>query len=471
MLWRWIGFVYKIWNSDIEAIWVEVKLEKQKPFILGYIYRPPSSPASWNDNIETVLETLYAENKEIILFGDFNFNFVNSNSVNSRWNRIINTFNLNQLITQPTRVTQTSSSIIDHIYTNTPQNICHTAVPVLSISDHYPIFFTRKTNLKNKKGQSHITINYRCLKKFNADNFLSDLSHQPWSLIDVFTEPNDALDIFYDLFLKVLDLHAPYKQKRVKFKNQKEWFTDEIAKAIQERDYAKKKKNTEEFKNLRSKVKKLSHKSKLEFFNQEINSNNKNPKKLWKNLKDLSGKNENHQINYINDDNGNPVSDPTLTAEIFNSFFTNNFRNAENISTLNNTNKHVLEKMLNSKIDQDTTKFEIPLIEPNHVKQTLDSLDISKATGLDGISGKFLKTASPIISRPLSSIINMSIKSGKFPTKLKQSKVTPIYKKGQKSDKNNFRPISVLPLISKIFEKHVKYWLEIYRTENWNPYI
>jgi hypothetical protein len=59
-----------------------MKLDKQKPFIVGYIYRPPSSLNSWTEEIEKILETLYVENKEIILFGDFNYNFINSISVN-----------------------------------------------------------------------------------------------------------------------------------------------------------------------------------------------------------------------------------------------------------------------------------------------------------------------------------------------------------------------------------------------------
>ncbi|XP_060580125.1 uncharacterized protein LOC132736928 [Ruditapes philippinarum] len=389
-------------SSNIEAIWLEMKLEKQKPFIVGYIYRPPSSLNSWIEEIEKVLETLYVENKEIILFGDFNYNFINSISVNSKWNNTISTFNLNQLITQPTRVTQTSSTIIDHLYTNQPQNICDIKIPILSISDHFPIVFTRKTKEKIKKGPLHLTINYRYLKQFNAEHFLADLSNQPWTLIDVFTEPDDALDTFYNLFLKVLDSHAPYRQKRVKHKNQNEWFTDEIANAIHMRDYAKKKKKTEEFKYWRSQVKILSHQSKKDFFNQEINSQNKNPKKLWKNLKALSGKTHNFQTNYINDDNGNPVSDPKETAEIFNTFFSNVFKKSGNISALNKANESILKEMLEGKVNLDVPEFVIPPIEPDHVKKTLDSLDVKKATGLDGISGRFLKTASSVIYRPLS---------------------------------------------------------------------
>lgn len=452
--------------EDIEAIWLEMKLDKQKPLLIGYIYRPPSSLASWNDKIEETLEKIFIENKEMVIFGDFNYNFITTGSNNSKWNNIIDTFNLSQLITQPTRVTPTSSTTIDHIYSNQPQNISYTAVPILSISDHYPIIFTRRLNKNIKKGPVHTTINYRYLKNFNADNFLHDLSNQPWSLIDMFSDPDDALDTFNKLFLQTLDAHAPYKQKRVKHKNQADWFNGDIANAMHKRDLAKKKNNISDFKYWKSQVKTLTHTAKTEFFDQEINSNQKNPKKLWKNLKSLSGKTEKHQTNYIADENGTPITDPKLTADTFNAFFANVFKKAENITELSHEMKTVLKESLGSENAMQFNKFEIPYVQVSYVKQKLNSLDVTKATGMDGISAKFLKTASDVICEPICTMINLSVKSGKFPTQLKQTKVTPIYKKGSKSDKNNYRPISVLPLISKIYEKHVSDHLKSFLETN-----
>jgi hypothetical protein len=121
----------------------------------------------------------------------------------------------------------------------------------------------------------HLTIKYRYLKNFNADKFLDDLSKQPWSLIDMFNDPDDALDTFNKLFLETPNIHAPYKQKRVKHKNQTDWFNEDIANAIHNRDYAKKKNNVDIFKYWKFEVKKLIHTAKKDFFNYEINSNKK----------------------------------------------------------------------------------------------------------------------------------------------------------------------------------------------------
>ena len=123
-------------TENTEGIWIEVKLHKQKPFIVGYLYRPPSSPQSWNVEIEKNIEKIYLEDKEVILFGDFNYNYINSETTNSLWNKILNTFNSQQLVLEPTRVTSNTSTITDHVYSNYPSQITNIQVPILSLSDH-----------------------------------------------------------------------------------------------------------------------------------------------------------------------------------------------------------------------------------------------------------------------------------------------------------------------------------------------
>ena len=77
------------------------------------------------------------------------------------------------------------------------------------------------------------------------------------------------------------------------------------------------------------------------------------------------------------------------------------------------------------------------------------------STGLDGITPRILKTSAEAVAPILLEIINLSLTNGQFPESLKLAKIKPIHKGGPKSDPSNYRPISVLPVISKIVEKHV----------------
>ena len=96
-----------------------------------------------------------------------------------------------------------------------PENIVDVSVPVLDVSDHYPVCITRKLAKSFDKGPVHKYISYRDTKRFNETDFLSDLENQPWSVIDIFEDASDALDFFSSNFSSVLSNHAPTKQHRV----------------------------------------------------------------------------------------------------------------------------------------------------------------------------------------------------------------------------------------------------------------
>ena len=100
------------------------------------------------------------------------------------------------------------------------------------------------------------------------------------------------------------------------------------------------------------------------------------------------------------------------------------------------------------------------IIATDQIKKLLQCMPCHKATGLDGIGARVLKVAAPSISSSLARLINHCIETGEFPSKWKSAKVTLIYKGcGSKEDMNNYRPISVLSLLSKLMEKHVHHSL------------
>ena len=113
-----------------------------------------------------------------------------------------------------------------------------------------------------------------------------------------------------------------------------------------------------------------------------------------------------------------------------------------------------LNEFINDRIPNDI-RFEIPFISIAQVSEFINGLNIAKATGLDGIGPRILKMANDILAPSIAALINKSIKTATFPDKLKMAKIYPIHKGGTKCDPANYRPISILPTVSKIFEKHI----------------
>ena len=103
-----------------EAIWLEIKL-KQKKIILAFIYRPPNehtiSYKTWSNYMDDAISSAYAEDKNIIILGDFNIDLLGKHPhQDSSWSSVIENYELSQLITNYTRVTPTKQSLLDHIY-------------------------------------------------------------------------------------------------------------------------------------------------------------------------------------------------------------------------------------------------------------------------------------------------------------------------------------------------------------------
>ena len=108
--------------------------------------------------------------------GDFNIDIKAGKLSNTKWKHVIQTNDLHQLIDEPTRVTAHSETIIDHLYTTTPESVIDIHIPKVTVSDHYPIQFTRLTSKSHIKRQQHTIIHYRSINNFNEEQFVSDLS-------------------------------------------------------------------------------------------------------------------------------------------------------------------------------------------------------------------------------------------------------------------------------------------------------
>ena len=111
-------------------------------------------------------------------------------------------------------------------------------------------------------------------------------------------------------------------------------------------------------------------------------------------------------------------------------------------------------------------QFHLALVSADFVSQAISKLKPNKAVGLDKISARLLKDGCHVISPPLASLINKSIEDVVFPKIWKSAKVTALFKGGDKLIKDNYRPISILPSVSKIIERAVHLQLSTYLEQN-----
>ena len=102
--------------------------------------------------------------------------------------------------------------------------------------------------------------------------------------------------------------------------------------------------------------------------------------------------------------------------------------------------------------------LEFKEISDEFVHKQINKTSVKKATGRDGISAKLLKLAKPVIAKPITKMINKTITNSVFPDQLKQAQVVALHKKNNALDKSNYRPVSILPVISKFFEQLTEYF-------------
>ena len=135
-------------------MWLEIFPIKSKSFLVGNIY---NETISWNEDFDNYLDKVLECEKEIYLMGDFNCDLMQEN-IKHFWLEYMDSFGLYQFISIPTGVTDQSATLIDHIYSNTHAIILMTAVPHIRLSDHFPVFISRKTNGSCSLKNTHYTI-------------------------------------------------------------------------------------------------------------------------------------------------------------------------------------------------------------------------------------------------------------------------------------------------------------------------
>ena len=219
-------------------------------------------------------------------------------------------------------------------------------------------------------------------------------------------------------------------------------------------------------KKARNEVNDLVKKTKRDYFMTQINTAKRDPKNTWRLINELTSRKTsvNSNVKAIKQE-GVTLTNSADIANTFNNYFTtigDNLANKISCSDVNPT----------SYISPVNSAFSFAEISLESVLKTLKSINPNKATGPDNIPNKVLKMAAEILSPSLSAIFNRSLSMGIYPDDWKMARVLPIFKSGDKDDIGNYRPISIMSAIAKVFGRlvHDQFYTYLSSNQLINPY-
>ena len=377
---------------------------------------------------------------------------------------IMNSYNCTQLINKHTRITSESSTTVDLIFSNSKHRISESGVVEVSMSDHYMIYcvigklrYGDSVNHKYKTGRN--------LKNFDEEAFQSDMNNINFDPIYGIDNPEEACSVFLSLILPVMDKHAPVRKTRIKQK-ESPWMTPSIFQLIRNRNRlknkakkSKKQEDCDNYKKARNNVTTQIRHAKRNFISKKIESGVRDVKMVWKTLRYLAPAKKTESEASCIKVNGNYIRGQEL-SNAFNKYFATVGKSLHDTFVTRTKEKH------SSNLYPNLMPFAFRDVSDTEIGNILRTLPVDKATGPDNLPAKLLRPVASIVASPLTHILNRSLHSGIIPSQWKCARVTPIYKGGDKTCIENYRPISVIPILAKVMEKVVYKQLSQYLTEN-----
>lgn len=261
-------------NVTLECVGVNIVLSKEMNFIVICIYRKPSTNVEFFDQLKLLLD-FCCPNKEIILIGDFNINW-DSKKERKNLKQITDLFNMVQLIDKPTRITNTSKTRIDLLFTNKTERILKTYHFLTGLSDHNAIFFTRKLTKahfqKSRTSEQSPSCFYDIVPKGQLQNLSKALMETDWNEIVSCDNISTNSVTFHTKVLEAIVAHTKRIKKNKTNKCDLPWPSEECRELMRTRDQLLKKSLKTElnsdrqlFTSARNKVVQVMRKTKANF--------------------------------------------------------------------------------------------------------------------------------------------------------------------------------------------------------------
>ena len=450
--------------KEIEAKAIEINLHKIKWLLIG-IYRPPSqSKDFFLEEMRKNIEQFYTKYENFLMIGDFNLNENDSSLY-----QYMQEFNLENVVKVPTCFKSDSPTCIDLILTSDKRKLANSRAIETGLSDFHAMVVTTLKGSFHKKGPRIIT--YRDYSKFDNHVFREKVGEE------LNSKPlmKQNFNIFDSSVKSILNEQAPLKKKYLRA-NDGPFMTKELRKANMKRTRLKNcfnKTRTNEnwaaFKRQRNLCVKILRQNKRSYYAQldpKVVSDNK---RFWKTVKPLFSNKIQSSTCIALLENGIVESDEGKVAEILNNYFVNitetlgiadehrqeplnDHMDDPCLRTVKRFQEHPSIHKIKSSV-KSTINFSFRKITVEEMLEQLQNLDPKKGSPQEAIPAKILKSNADLFCFPLTELFNKLVEESSFPDDLKNADVSSLFKKDDNMSKKNYRPISLLPSIAKIFER------------------
>ena len=454
-------------NNSCESTWVEIDIEDDT-LIIGCVYRQHDFSKEDFTNLNSLVDEAckYANGNHLVIAGDFNFKEINWDSLstdcmeNHPSTVFLDTIILNGLTQNVHSATRQRGSdkpsLLDLVFSNDPLLITTLNIDSpIGQSDHCTIIFSVDIPIKINSTITEDKLNYF---KGDYDTMRLELENIEWGDLLNNLDTEQAWSVIKHK-LNESKKHIP-KQKKLSssFKNKPLWMNRDVQIAIKTKKKKwKKMKNCpttftqNEFKQARNKCTSVINKAKKSFEKKIANEIKTNPKSFWNYVN--SQRKCKPTIPHLLKPDNNTTSDDLDKANTLNTFFSSVFvKDTDYVDTYITSNT------------PNTLSF-ITITE-EQVHKKLSSLNQNKSPGPDHLHPKLIYELSGVLVKPFTILFNKSIQEGVVPQDWKIAKVTSIYKKGDRSLPDNYRPVSLTSIICRILESIIRDNIDLYLTEN-----
>ena len=427
-------------DPALEHLWVEIEgKNKHSKLLVCVAYQPyftHHEKVDWIENFERVIGNATLEwSGNVVITGDFNIDLLSNSQIKDSYLETLRSFDLTQHVTSPSRK---GVSLIDHISTNSSCKVKFCDVlPTPEISDHDAVFACINTRVARFEPRYKII---RDMRNFDLLAYVADTATAPFNLVYATDCTDDSLNTLNYLLFNCIERHAPLKRIKVT-RPQAPWMKDLKINKLQQTCHEKRTlahqsqsdSDWKDFRDARNALKRQIKHTKKTFYRKILSSNK--PKEVWK------------LIHRFLHPKKNVISiQPSELNEHY-------LSTAPRILGSQPTSTEDIQNLLREFISEVDQEFEFQPVTYDQVLKEIKCLRSDCSAGYDNLPVSLIKPIADHLASPLTHIINSGIAENTFHQQWKIGKVTPIPKTEQSTTPDQFRPVTVLPILSKLFER------------------